>query len=107
MKFRVVHRTRYEYSQPVVLCHNEARLQPRATARQYCTRSELRIEPFPAEREEREDFFGNRVLYFAIQDPHDSLVVTSQMLAGRDLSAEQQQISGITEGTMVRSMYRM
>jgi cystathionine beta-lyase/cystathionine gamma-synthase len=30
----------------------------------------------------------------------DSLVVTSQMLAGRDLSAEQQQISGITEGTV-------
>jgi transglutaminase-like putative cysteine protease len=77
MRYRVVHRTRYRYSQPVVLCHNEARLQPRATERQRCVQSELVIEPTPAESEEREDFFGNRVLYFAIQSPHDSLVVTA------------------------------
>jgi cystathionine beta-lyase/cystathionine gamma-synthase len=30
----------------------------------------------------------------------ESLIVTSQMLAGRDLSAEQQRISAITEGTV-------
>ena len=76
-RYRVVHRTRYDYSQPVVLCHNEARLQPRTTARQRCLRTDLLIEPRPAERAEREDFFGNRVLYFAIQEPHDSLVVTA------------------------------
>jgi transglutaminase-like putative cysteine protease len=78
MKYRIVHRTRYAYRQPVVLCHNEARLQPRATARQRCTWSEIDIDPAPAEREEREDFFGNRVLYFAVQHPHEQLLVTSR-----------------------------
>jgi transglutaminase-like putative cysteine protease len=35
------------------------------------------VAPLPAERATREDFFGNRVLYFALQDSHDELVVTA------------------------------
>ena len=71
MKYRVVHRTRYDYSQPVVLCHNEAHLQPRATAAQT-------LPAEPGRRSTRcrrdvpsaSDYFGNRVLYFAVQEPH-------------------------------------
>jgi transglutaminase-like putative cysteine protease len=77
MKYRVVHRTRYSYGQPVVLCHNEARMQPRGTERQVCRVSTVAIEPDPAQRAEREDFFGNRVLYFAVQEPHEQLTVTA------------------------------
>lgn len=77
MKYRVTHRTHYAYSQPVVLCHNEARLQPRCTARQVCRSSEVTIAPGAAARAERKDFFGNRVLYFAVQDAHDQLAVTA------------------------------
>ena len=77
MKYRIVHRTQYDYSQPVVLCHNEARLQPRPTAMQTCRRSDVTVEPAPAERAERDDFFGNRVLYFAVQAAHDQLSVTA------------------------------
>jgi transglutaminase-like putative cysteine protease len=75
MKYRVTHRTLYGYSRPVVLCHNEARLQPRRTARQVCRSSEVTIAPGTAARAEREDFFGNRVLYFAVQDAHEQLTV--------------------------------
>jgi transglutaminase-like putative cysteine protease len=77
MKYRITHRTQYDYRQPVVLCHNEARLQPRPTAAQTCTQSDVTVQPAPAERAERDDFFGNRVLYFALQEPHDQLTVTA------------------------------
>ncbi|MDX2167920.1 MAG: transglutaminase family protein [Deltaproteobacteria bacterium] len=77
MRYRVVHTTRYAYGAPVVLAHNEARLQPRATARQACALSQVTIDPLPAVVATREDFFGNRVLYFALQDAHDRLVVTA------------------------------
>ncbi len=77
MKYRVVHRTHYTYAQPVVLCHNEARVQPRSTDRQVCRVSTVAIDPDPAQRTEREDFFGNRVLYFAVQEPHEQLTVTA------------------------------
>ena len=75
MRYRVVHHTRYAYSQPVVLAHNEARLQPRATAAQWCGESRVTIDPLPSQRAERDDAFGNRVLYFALQEAHDHLDV--------------------------------
>ena len=77
MKYQVIHETRYRYSQPVTLCHNEAHLRPRTWGRQRCVDSRLRIEPAPAIVHERADFFGNSVTYFAVQEPHDALVVTA------------------------------
>lgn len=77
MKYAIRHETRYGYSQPVVLCHNEARLQPRTTERQICLRSDVTVSPLTGARDEREDLFGNRVLYFAIQEPHGELIVTA------------------------------
>jgi transglutaminase-like putative cysteine protease len=77
MKYRIVHETRYDYAQPVVLCHNEARLQPRSTVTQRCEHSAVTVQPQPAQRAERKDIFGNRVLYFAVQNEHEQLVVTA------------------------------
>jgi transglutaminase-like putative cysteine protease len=77
MKYRVVHTTRYSYSQPVTLCHNEAHLRPRSFAKQRCIDSRLAVQPVPALTHERIDFFGNPVTYFAVQEPHDMLVVTA------------------------------
>jgi len=77
MKYRIVHTTRYRYSQPVTLCHNEAHLRPRSFDRQRCTDSRLAVEPPPALVHERTDFFGNSVIYFAVQEAHDLLTVTA------------------------------
>lgn len=76
MRYTITHRTLYQYSSGVVLCHNEARLLPRETPWQLCRPSQIRIRPRPALSIERQDFFGNRVLYFAIQDVHYRLEVT-------------------------------
>ncbi|MBV5308141.1 transglutaminase family protein [Chromatium okenii] len=75
MKFRVVHLTRYEYAEPVSLCHSIAHLKPLQTRRQRCLASQLRVDPWPAVMREREDFFGNRVNYFSIQQAHSVLEV--------------------------------
>ena len=77
MKYRITHTTFYHYSQSVELCQNEARLQPRMFWRQQCHSSRFDIKPTPKDFSERIDFFGNRVTYFAIQQPHTQLIVTA------------------------------
>jgi len=77
IRYRVRHTTQYRYSEPVFQCHNEAHLLPRSFSRQRCLHSQLQIQPMPAMYQEREDFFGNRVAYFALQEPHTTLEVTA------------------------------
>ncbi len=77
MKYRITHSTFYHYSQSVGLCQNEARLQPRNFWRQRCDSSFFDITPSPMDFRERIDFFGNRVVYFAVQQPHSKLIVTA------------------------------
>lgn len=77
MNYRVVHVTAYDYSDLAGLCHNEARMTPRDSSRQRCLKSALEIDPPPVDYGERIDFFGNRVAYFSIQQPHEKLVVTA------------------------------
>lgn len=77
MKYRIVHKTRYDYGYTVSLCHNTAWILPRGTDRQTCLKSMVVVNPEPSTLNERSDYFGNRVSYFAIQHPHDHLVVTA------------------------------
>jgi transglutaminase-like putative cysteine protease len=75
MKYRLKHLTRYEYSGPATLSHNEARILPRQLSWQICTDTQLLISPDASGLSERVDFFGNRVSYFAIEAVHHSLEV--------------------------------
>lgn len=77
IQYRISHTTRYHYSEPVTLCHNEAHLLPRNLSRQRCLDARLHIAPRPAVYHERKDFFGNRVVYFSIEEPHLALEVTA------------------------------
>lgn len=77
MKYRITHTTTYNYSQAVGLCQNQARLQPRNFWRQHCVDSRFEIIPPPKDFRELSDYFGNRLAYFAIQQPHRQLVVTA------------------------------
>ncbi|WP_339886186.1 transglutaminase family protein [Vreelandella maris] len=76
MNYTLRHTTRYHYSAPVTLCHSEARVLPRKTPHQQCGASELHISPAPQVQKERCDIFGNRVLYFAMEEVHQTLDVT-------------------------------
>ena len=83
MTVQIVHTTRYRYSAPVTLCHNEAHLRPRGLPGQECLDARIRIEPAPARYHERLDYFGNPVSYFAVQDPHAQLTVTASSTVRR------------------------
>ena len=75
---RVNHTTQYHYSEPVTLCHNEARLLPRSLATQRCVDAGIQISPKPKVYHERKDFFGNRVVYFSVEQSHTDLEVTAR-----------------------------
>lgn len=77
MKYCVTHTTEFIYDAAVGLCHNEARLQPHDLPHQKVHSSVLNIEPPPHDFFERLDYFGNRTVYFSIQQPHDRLTVTA------------------------------
>lgn len=77
MRYHVIHKTEYEYSEPVSYSHNEARLLPRIAPTQLCNAASLKIEPEPDDYSEHVDFFGNRVAYFCIREPHKRFSVTA------------------------------
>jgi transglutaminase-like putative cysteine protease len=76
MEYLVTHTTEYIYDGAISLCHNVARLIPRSTPSQSCKKTRIVISPEPDVFSEYEDFFGNKVLYFAIQQEHRKLKVT-------------------------------
>jgi transglutaminase-like putative cysteine protease len=78
MIYRIVHRTTYKYKYPVSVGNHVACLKPRTLLHQQVARSELRIQPPPATRTERVDYFGNLLCFFTIQEPHKELVVESR-----------------------------
>ena len=80
MKYRITHITKYSYSDPAPVCHNQVHLAPRALPGQTCDEFRLLVTPTPAHRGNRADYFGNRIDYFAIDEPHVGLTVTAQSL---------------------------
>ncbi|MBM4254589.1 MAG: transglutaminase family protein [Deltaproteobacteria bacterium] len=77
MRYRVNHTTRYQYSEAISLCHNEARLFPRSLTSQRCIDAGIDVAPQPKVYHERNDAFGNRVAYFSIEQSHTVLQVTA------------------------------
>jgi transglutaminase-like putative cysteine protease len=76
LKYQIAHTTEYHYHQSVSLCHNIALLIPRNTELQECRKTLVKITPQPDIINEYEDFYGNKALYFAVQQEHSSLRVT-------------------------------
>jgi transglutaminase-like putative cysteine protease len=77
MKHRVSHVTRYAYAGPVSLCHSVAHLKPRPMPHQRVINASLRVTPWPSVTREHQDFFGNRVSYFSLQQSHSMLEISA------------------------------
>ncbi len=75
MKYDVSHRTTYRYSTPVAQSQHIVHMSPRVVDRQRIKGHTLVIEPAPTIRTEREDYYGNRVVMFDIEQDHKELVV--------------------------------
>ncbi|MCE9599199.1 MAG: transglutaminase family protein [Spirochaetia bacterium] len=78
VRYRIIHRTTYQYAEEVSLCHNEAQMTPRATEFQSVRDSRIVVSPQPNVSMERSDYFGNRSYYFAVQSPHNVLEILSE-----------------------------
>jgi transglutaminase-like putative cysteine protease len=77
MRYRIVHKTAYSYSEPASLSQNELVLHPRETGHQKVLNHHLAIVPEPQCQRSRTDYFGNLTQMFMVQQPHDNLTITT------------------------------
>jgi transglutaminase-like putative cysteine protease len=78
MLYNVSHTTTYLYTDPVSLCHNLVHLRPRPGPRQTCHQSTLFVQPEPRAWEYLQDYFGNPINLFTIQEPHKKLSIVAK-----------------------------
>jgi transglutaminase-like putative cysteine protease len=76
VEYQITHKTEYIYQEPIGLCQNIARLTPRTFDGQTCLQTEMNIDPKPDVYNQYNDFFGNPVTYYAIEQDHKKLTVT-------------------------------
>ena len=74
MRYRIRHRTTYDYARPVFESFNEVRLQPLACATQTLLDFDLVIQP-PATVIAFRDYYGNAVHDFGVPYLHERLVI--------------------------------
>jgi transglutaminase-like putative cysteine protease len=79
VRYRTRHTTRYEYGEGVSVSQHIVHLLPRENPRQVCVSAELSISPEPSVRSEWLDYFGNPEAYFAVQEPHRTLIIESRI----------------------------
>ena len=80
--YKITHTTTYIYGDTVPVCHNEVHLAPRDTFWQICQYFKLVIKPHPDTMGKRNDYFGNQLHHFSIQEGHRRLCVTATSRVG-------------------------
>ncbi|MCM2131665.1 transglutaminase family protein [Larsenimonas rhizosphaerae] len=76
MRYRISHLTRYRYGLDVANCYNLGCMSPRALPWQRVDSSHMDVSPMPGTMEQRLDFFGNRHVFFHVNELHDALSVS-------------------------------
>ncbi len=71
--YSIEHTTTYRYGEPVSLSHQVAHLEPLTSESQECLHFALEVWPRPLELAVRTDYFGNRIHYFTLTEPHRQL----------------------------------
>ena len=75
--YEVTHRTEYHYESDVSHSYGQLHVLPRELPGQRCRSARSWSIPEPEDYRERVDFFGNRVSFLAIHEPHRKLSVTA------------------------------
>ncbi len=86
MKYKLVHKTEYDYPELVTGYQSLLCLVPRSLPNQHCEDFKLEIEPAPSDISERNDFYGNTTHYFSLNRPHRKLTVTATSIVSRGSS---------------------
>jgi transglutaminase-like putative cysteine protease len=82
--------TTYNYASPVAYARHMLRLTPIDRAGQRVHAAALEIEPAPIERHDGQDFFGNRMTWIELDEPHDTLSVrvAARVAVKRDVAQD-------------------
>lgn len=79
--YQIRHITDYQYEDAASLSYNEAHLLPRTTKTvlydQKVTDAQIQIVPGWNDYRERLDYYGNRVIYYTVRQPHEHIVITA------------------------------
>lgn len=84
MIYRVHHTTVYEYHEPVTISQHMLRLRPRDSARQACLEFQVAVNPSPRLNDVHTDYFGNSVIFVALEHPHTRLTIHATSKVRRD-----------------------
>jgi transglutaminase-like putative cysteine protease len=76
-RFNITHTTTYDYRSPVTVAHHLLRLAPRRLLRQFALEHSLEIQPAAATHRHI-DYFGNEVVFAAIEGAHRQFRVTAR-----------------------------
>lgn len=77
-RYRVLHRTVYEYSDAVTSSYGRAYLTPREFLGQRLVSHDVHVDPVPSDRSVGADVYGNTTLYFHVTAEHHRLEVTGE-----------------------------
>lgn len=77
MKYKISHKTEYQYSIPVTISQHLIHLEPGNFDRQEWFEHTVEITPNPAYKTSRTDIYGNKVTAFSIEDEHKIFNVTA------------------------------
>ena len=77
IKYKISHKTTYEYDAPVAVCQNMVYLTPCTTPYQTCSFHRLRVRPEPTSPHRRTDYFGNTAALFSLSMGHRKLQITA------------------------------
>lgn len=77
MKYKIHHRTVYDYAQVVSISQHLLHMVPRSHGLQSCLRTFVQIDPTPTVRSESVDYFQNAVTHVTIQEPHKTLEISA------------------------------
>ncbi len=80
MKYKLIHKTEYQYAEPVNNYHGLLCLMPRMLPKQLCSDFEISIDPQPEQVIEHVDFYGNTTHYFSLHASHKKLTVIASSL---------------------------
>lgn len=75
--YRISHVTTYSYDSPVRVCHNLVMLTPRSDWVVKPLSHRVTVKPHPVVLNRREDYFGNTLHAFSIEENHRQLTVTA------------------------------
>src|SRR5580765_2944205 len=78
--YRIEHETRYRHAGRASTSQHVAYLMPRDLPCQRVRAHELAVEPAPANRSRRTDYFGNAVDQFTILTPYEQMRAFSRSL---------------------------